>query len=123
MIKTRAIIAAVIAITACAWAQAQEYPVDKASGLIMAPGWEIVNYQCNACHTSLLIPQNPGDKEVWRATIQWMIDTQGLWDLSDTWEPVLSYLSTYYDEKEMDMSKFRRQPLSSEQQPALPESK
>ncbi|WP_025821605.1 hypothetical protein [Shewanella marina] len=123
MIKTRAIIAAVIAITACAWAQAQEYPVDKASGLIMAPGWEIVNYQCNACHTSLLIPQNPGDKEVWQATIQWMIDTQGLWDLSDTWEPVLSYLSTYYDEKEMDMSKFRRQPLSSEQQPALPESK
>lgn len=123
MIKTRAIIAAVIAITASAWASAQEYPIDKASGLIMAPGWEIVNYQCNACHTTLLIPQNPGDKEVWRATIQWMIDTQGLWDLSDTWEPVLSYLSTYYDEKEIDMSKFRRQPLNSEQQPALPESK
>jgi cytochrome c5 len=87
------------------------YPVDPESGLIMAPGWEVVNYQCNACHTSMIIPQNSGTKAVWRETIQWMIDTQGLWDLSETWDPVLDYLSTHYGEVKMDMEKFRRLPL------------
>ncbi|EAS45745.1 hypothetical protein [Photobacterium profundum] len=87
------------------------YPVDPESGLIMAPGWEVVNYQCNACHTSMIIPQNSGTKEVWRETIQWMVDTQGLWDLSETWDPVLDYLSTNYGEVKMDMEKFRRLPL------------
>ncbi|QDF67219.1 cytochrome C [Shewanella sp. SNU WT4] len=104
-------------------AQAQtptEYGIDPVSGLIMAPGWEMVNYQCNACHTSLIIPQNSGSKDTWRKTIQWMVDTQGLWDLSDTWEPVLDYLATHYGETEMDMTKFRRLPLIAEQQPAMP---
>ncbi|MCF1426678.1 MAG: cytochrome C [Shewanella sp.] len=97
-----------------------EYPVDPVSGLIMAPGWEMVNYQCSACHTSRIITQNAGDRKVWRDTIQWMVDSQGLWDLSDTWDPVLDYLSTYYAEKKVDMSKFRRLPLSAEQQPPMP---
>ncbi|MEZ9594559.1 cytochrome C [Shewanella sp. 10N.261.52.F9] len=99
---------------------AKSYPVDPVSGLIMAPGWEMVNYQCNACHTSLIIPQNKGNREVWRDTIQWMVDTQGLWDLSDTWDPVLDYLSTYYDETGIDMKIFRRKPLDSDQMPPIP---
>ncbi|MDL3986042.1 cytochrome C [Shewanella xiamenensis] len=92
---------------------AAEYPVDPQSGLIMAPGWELVNYQCNACHTSMIVTQNRGDKAFWKETLQWMVDTQGLWDLSDTWEPTLSYLSTYYGQAEMDMNLFRRLPLDS----------
>ncbi|MGI2261042.1 cytochrome C [Shewanella sp. GXUN23E] len=99
---------------------AAEYPIDPVSGLIMAPGWEMVNYQCNACHTSSIIPQNAGDRKVWRDTIQWMVDTQGLWDLSDTWDPVLDYLATNYGEKKVDMSKFRRLPLPAAQQPKMP---
>ncbi|WP_299802037.1 cytochrome C [uncultured Shewanella sp.] len=98
----------------------KSYPVDPVSGLIMAPGWEMVNYQCNACHTTLIIPQNKGNREVWRDTIQWMVDTQGLWDLSDTWDPVLDYLSTYYDETGIDMKIFRRKPLDSDQMPPMP---
>ncbi|MGL4614012.1 MAG: cytochrome C [Shewanella sp.] len=97
-----------------------QYSVDPVSGLIMAPGWEIVNYQCNACHTSLIIPQTSADKASWRKTIQWMVDSQGLWDLSDTWEPVLDYLSTYYGESEMDMTYFRRLALPVNQQPPMP---
>lgn len=93
------------------------YPVDKESGLIMAPGWEMVNQQCNACHSSKLVAQNSGNREVWRGTLQWMIDTQGLWDLSETWEPVLKYLSTYYGDAEIDMTTFRRLPLSKDQLP------
>ncbi|MFB2719789.1 cytochrome C [Shewanella xiamenensis] len=96
---------------------AAEYPVDPQSGLIMAPGWELVNYQCNACHTSMIVTQNRGDKAFWKETLQWMVDTQGLWDLSDTWEPTLSYLSTYYGQAEMDMNLFRRLPLDASQLP------
>ncbi|MEI8601677.1 cytochrome C [Shewanella sp. PP-Sp27a-2] len=98
---------------------AAEYPVDPKSGLIMAPGWELVNYQCNACHTSMIVVQNHGDKAFWNETLQWMVDTQGLWDLSDTWEPTLSYLSTYYGQVEMDMTLFRRLPLEPSLPPAL----
>ena len=98
---------------------AAEYPVDPQSGLIMAPGWELVNYQCNACHTSMIVVQNHGDKAFWKEALQWMIDTQGLWDLSDTWEPTLSYLSTHYGQAEMDMTIFRRLPLEPSLQPAL----
>ncbi len=100
--------------------QVKNYPVDPTTGLIMAPGWEVVKQQCNACHTSLIIPQNVGSREVWRDTIQWMIDTQGLWDLSDTWEPVLDYLETYYNETGIDMKIFRRKPLTPEQMPPMP---
>ncbi|OED71516.1 cytochrome C [Vibrio splendidus ZS-139] len=96
------------------------YGVDKASGLIMAPGWEIVNGQCNACHTSLIVAQNSGNREQWRETIQWMVDTQGLWDLSDTWDPVLDYLSTYYQEKGIDMNKYRRKLIDSTLMPPMP---
>ncbi|WP_428848216.1 cytochrome C [Shewanella gelidimarina] len=101
-------------------APVKSYPVDPTTGLIMAPGWEVVKHQCNACHTSLIIPQNVGSREVWRETIQWMIDTQGLWDLSDTWDPVLDYLSTYYNETEIDMKIFRRKPLDADKMPPMP---
>ncbi|MDH5914009.1 cytochrome C [Vibrio splendidus] len=96
------------------------YGVDKASGLIMAPGWETVKGQCNACHTSLIVAQNSGNREQWRETIQWMVDTQGLWDLSDTWDPVLDYLSTYYQDKGIDMNKYRRKPIDSALMPPMP---
>ncbi|QUM75285.1 cytochrome C [Moritella sp. 24] len=100
-------------------AKVENYLVDEKSGLIMAPGWEVVNKQCNACHTSLIITQNKGNKEEWRETIQWMVDSQGLWDLSDTWEPVLDYLSTYYNQQEIDLTTFRRLPLAVEYQPPV----
>ncbi|ULN65489.1 cytochrome C [Vibrio gigantis] len=96
------------------------YGVDKVSGLIMAPGWETVKGQCNACHTSLIVAQNSGNREQWRETIQWMVDTQGLWDLSDTWDPVLDYLSTYYQDKGIDMNKYRRKPIDSALMPPMP---
>ena len=94
-----------------------DYPVDAKSGLIKASGWELVNGQCNACHSSLIVPQNHGDRDFWRETIQWMVDTQGLWDLSDTWEPTLDYLSTYYNQVDIDMTLFRRKPIDKDSLP------
>jgi len=119
-----AIIALAMGLTATLpTVQAQEkpvYQVDQKSGLIMAPGWKQINYQCNACHSSMIVAQNNGDREFWRSTIQWMIDSQGLWDLSDTWDPVLDYLVTNYGEKDIDMSTFRRLPLNEDELPPLP---
>lgn len=109
--------------TPVALATEAQYPVDPTSQLIMAPGWELVRGQCNACHTSAIIAQNPGNRKVWRETLQWMIDTQGLWQLSDTWEPVLDYLVANYGEKQVDMSRFRRMPLRPELQPPMPQAK
>jgi len=110
-------VAMVLSSSTMAAGDKEDYPVDKNSGLIMAPGWEMVKQQCNACHSSKLVAQNSGNREVWRGTLQWMIDTQGLWDLSDTWEPVLKYLSTYYGGDEIDMATFRRLPLTKDQLP------
>lgn len=119
MNKATSWILATVSLTLSVAAVAKDQEIDPQSGLIKAPGWELVNYQCNACHTTSIIPQNPGNKEEWRATIQWMVDTQGLWDLSDTWEPVLTYLSTNYGKKDVDMSKFRRLPLAADKLPAI----
>lgn len=110
-------VAMVLSSSTMAAGDKKDYPVDQESGLIMAPGWEMVKQQCNACHSSKLVAQNSGNREVWRGTLQWMIDTQGLWDLSDTWEPVLKYLSTYYGGDEIDMATFRRLPLTKDQLP------
>ena len=89
----------------------QVFPTDAKSGLVMAPGWQMVSGQCNACHSSLIVAQNRGDRAFWRETLQWMIDTQGLWDLSDTWEPTLDYLSTFYGPIAFDQRTFRRKPI------------
>ncbi|WP_062270312.1 hypothetical protein [Endozoicomonas arenosclerae] len=105
------------ALAASDEAPKKEYPVDPKSGLKMAPGWEMVNAQCNACHTTLIVGQNSGDEKVWRETLQWMIDTQGLWDLSETWEPILAYLSTNYGEAKIDLETFRRLPLDPSMMP------
>jgi hypothetical protein len=50
-----------------------------------------------------------------------MIDTQGLWDLNETWDPVLDYLETYYNESGINMKIFRRKPLEAAQMPPLPQ--
>ncbi|MFT7681296.1 MAG: hypothetical protein ACI935_000743 [Moritella dasanensis] len=115
------IVLCLLSLSTTTAAKVESYLVDQKSGLIMAPGWELVNKQCNACHTTLIIPQNRGNKEDWRATLEWMVDSQGLWDLSDTWEPVLDYLSTNYNQQKIDLTTFRRLPLAVDDMP--PEAK
>ena len=95
----------------------ENYSIDKTTGLIKAPGWQLVLGNCSACHSTQLITQNHGTKAEWKNTIQWMINTQGLWDSSDAWEPILNYLSQCYPQEEIDMSIFRRRPLAILNQP------
>ena len=82
---------------------------DTDTGLVIAPGFEVVSVQCTVCHSARLITQNRSDREGWQAMIRWMQDTQGLWSLGDNEPLVLDYLASNYG----PLSVGRRRPLSA----------
>jgi len=82
-------LAGLVAVTA----QAE---IDGKSGLVIAPGFDVVSVQCTVCHSGRLVAQNRSDREGWLAMIRWMQETQGLWPLGDQEEQILDYLSTQY---------------------------
>ena len=53
------------------------------TGLIDAEGLMTVVNNCTTCHSAKLVIQNRMNKERWNATIQWMQETQNLWDLGE----------------------------------------
>lgn len=69
---------------------------------------ETVN-NCVSCHSSKLVIQNRMSKERWAATIDWMQETQNLWDLGDNEEIIINYLVTTYPLQK----KGRRQAISN----------
>ena len=77
-------------------AVAAQAEVDGKSGLIIAPGFEVVSVQCTVCHSGRLVAQNRADREGWLAMIRWMQETQGLWLLGEQEELILDYLATHY---------------------------
>ncbi|KAA2217125.1 monoheme cytochrome C [Maribacter flavus] len=66
------------------------------TGLVAADGLQEVITNCTTCHSSKLIVQNRMGKEQWNATIRWMQETQGLWDLGDNQKIIVDYLTTNY---------------------------
>ena len=88
---------------------------DGKSGLVLAPGFEVVSTQCTVCHSARLISQNRSDREGWLAMIRWMQDTQGLWPLGEEEDLVLDYLATNYG----PLSAGRRRPLPASLLPDL----
>lgn len=70
--------------------------VHVATGLVAKEGYEVVVANCTNCHAADLVIQNRGDKEHWVSLINWMQETQGLWDLGDNEEIIVSYLSENY---------------------------
>ncbi len=66
------------------------------TGLIEADGFmEVVN-NCTNCHSAKLVTQNRMNAERWAATIDWMQETQNLWDLGRNEEIIINYLVTNY---------------------------
>ena len=86
----------------------------------MAPGWEQVAAQCSVCHSLKLVTQFRGDSKQWAYVIDWMIDSQGLWDLSDTRPLILGYLGENYADTGFNANDFRRKPLPAIDMPPLP---
>lgn len=81
--------------------------LDAETGLVKAPGFEVVSVQCTVCHSARLISQNRADREGWLAMIRWMQETQGLWPLAENEAVVLDYLSANYG----PLAVGRRRPL------------
>ena len=75
---------------------AQPRETDPATGLVTAPGLELVKANCTACHSAALITQNRASRDGWLTMIRWMQDTQRLWPLGDSEGPILDYLAANY---------------------------
>ena len=81
--------------------------IDSATGLNIAPGWELVRMHCGACHSYKLVTSQKADREGWDKMIKWMQETQNLWSFDEiTEEEILDYLSSSYPP-----GKTRRRPL------------
>lgn len=66
------------------------------TGLVEADGLMAVVNNCTNCHSAKLVTQNRMTSERWAATIDWMQETQNLWDLGKNEEIIISYLVTNY---------------------------
>ncbi len=66
------------------------------TGLREAEGLTQVINNCTNCHSAQLVIQNRMSAERWAATIRWMQETQGLWDLGENEEIIINYLVTNY---------------------------
>lgn len=86
-----------------------ETPDSPGSTLVEAPGADLVRAHCSACHSLALVAQNRMSRERWLATIRWMQDKQGLWDLGGAEAPIIDYLARNYGITE---PRWRRRPLN-----------
>lgn len=82
--------------------------LDSATGLKIAPGFDMVRAQCTACHSSRLILQYRATREGWKERIRWMQQKQNLWDLGENEPIILDYLSKNYGPEKKEV---RREPL------------
>ncbi|UJH92817.1 monoheme cytochrome C [Antarcticibacterium sp. 1MA-6-2] len=78
------------------------------SGLVDDEGLYVVIGSCTSCHSSALILQNRYSREGWHERIEWMQETQGLWDLGENEDIILDYLASNYAPEE---PRGRRKPL------------
>lgn len=73
---------------------------DTIADLVQEDGWQLVQARCTECHTSQIIVQNSGSREVWKSRITWMQETQGLSQLeADVENSILDYLATNYGQR------------------------
>ena len=70
------------------------------TGLVYAEGFDIVRGTCTACHSAKLVTQNRATRQGWNQMIEWMQETQGLWDLGKNKTVILDYLAKNYAPKQ-----------------------
>tara|TARA_B110000881_G_scaffold650_1_gene455 strand:+ start:122 stop:481 length:360 start_codon:yes stop_codon:yes gene_type:complete len=88
-----------------------------AGELVQEEGWELVRDNCTECHSSLIIVQNSGNRDVWKSRIEWMQSSQGLGELDLEVEgSILDYLTSNYGQKTAS----RRQVLPMHLMPSNP---
>lgn len=67
-----------------------------ATGLIADEGLNLVIAHCTGCHSAKLVTQNRFNSEGWIRVIRWMQETQNLWDLGESEDDIVAYLSKHY---------------------------
>lgn len=70
------------------------------TGLVYAPGFDLVKANCTVCHSAKLVTQNRANREGWIQMIEWMQETQGLWDLGENQDRIVHYLASHYAPEE-----------------------
>ena len=70
--------------------------LDAQTGLVLAPGFQLVKNNCVRCHSPQLITAKRATREGWESTIRWMQATQGLGDLGKEEALILDYLAKHY---------------------------
>lgn len=87
-----------------------EYKINPETGLIIDDNSSLVEINCLACHNAGLIVNMHASREAWIATIRWMQDSEGLWEIpKEDEDKILDYLTKHYGEK---YNTTRRIPLS-----------
>ena len=98
-------------------AAVQAATIDEASGLVIAPGWELVRAHCGGCHSHALVTGQRADRQTWLDTIRWMQATQNLWQFDAATESgILDYLAENYPPQ----PNRRRAPIPPSLMPASP---
>jgi mono/diheme cytochrome c family protein len=70
---------------------------DRATGLNLGPGWELVRAHCGGCHSHRLVTNQRADRQTWLDIIRWMQATQNLWQFDAATETaILDYLAANY---------------------------
>ena len=67
-----------------------------ATGLVADEGLNLVIAHCTGCHSAKLVTQNRFNSEGWIRVIRWMQETQNLWDLGESEDDIVAYLSKHY---------------------------
>lgn len=94
--------------------------IDEATGLIEAPGWEMVRIHCGGCHSHALVTAQRADHQTWLDIIRWMQATQNLWQFDpDTEAQILDYLAANYPPQ----ASRRRAPIPPSLRPPVPPSR
>ncbi|CAH0996503.1 hypothetical protein EMA8858_02635 [Emticicia aquatica] len=70
--------------------------IDKATGLVVDKGLDVVTAHCTGCHSSKLITQFHTDRAGWLEKIRWMQQKQKLWNLGEAEPVILDYLAKNY---------------------------
>ncbi len=115
--RTGLVLALLVAAVAPQLVWASELEVDPKTGFVVAPGFELVQANCTACHSSGLTLQMRADRDGWLELIRWMQRTQNLWQFPPATEAeIVNYLATHYAPTH---TRFRRRPLDPSLLPRL----
>lgn len=98
---------------------AEKVPLDPATGMKMAPGWEIVRNHCVICHSPQTFLRQRATEANWTSVLEWMQTYGGLWKLDPAVQKtIVGYLAANYGPG--DNQQYRRAPIPATLMPPNP---